>query len=928
MNFFLGFVCFVVLLAYVNGESESSESDALAMQDLKKSWKAGSSLGWSDEDPCNWKGVGCDKHKRVTRIQVGDKGLNGFSVPQSLSNLTSLQIFEVQKNNLIGSLPNLKGLNSLQRILVNENNFTSIPPDFFSGMSGLVTVSLDNNPFSSWGLPESLKDCSSLYEISANSVNIGGQIPDFLNSSNFPCLANLHLGLNSLEGELPASFGGDSFLSLWLNGQKLNGTLRFLQNMTKLKEVWLHGNSFTGALPDFSGFTQLEKFSVRDNSLTGLVPESLVKLSTLISVNLTGNMLQGQTPNFATTVEVDMISDSNCFCLNFSGAPCDDRVNLLLDVAKGVGYPGVFAQSWKGNDPCKGNWRGISCNNNGNITVLTFWNMGLIGTISQAFSKIDTLESLNLANNSLFGTIPYELTSLPRLKSLDLSNNMICGEIPTFRSNVTVKTGGNVNLGKECPSTPGGGGDNSQTGGKKPSSGVIAGAVVGGIIAVIMFVGLVVYFLHRTKHHCLGKEQGQTTWLIHPWLSASASDQEAVKLPISGWNENGQPSGSHSVKSGPSDLNLGGSDNLVISIHILRAVTNNFNTENILGKGGFGTVYKGELHDGTKIAVKRMESGVMGEKGLDEFTSEIAVLTRVRHRHLVALLGYCLDGNERLLVYEYMHHGTLSEHLFNWKDEGLKPLEWTKRLTIALDVARGVEYLHSLAQQSFIHRDLKPSNILLGDDMRAKVSDFGLVRLVPDGKASLVTKLAGTFGYLAPEYAVTGRVTTKVDVYSFGVILMEMITGRRALDQTQPEESTQLVSWFRRMLIEINGFHKAIDPSIDVDEATYTSINTVAELARHCTTREPHQRPEMSHVVNVLSSLAEFWKPSEPDEGDIYGINCDMSLSQAVQRWQALDGMTGIDSSSSYLANIENTQTSIPMKPSGFANSFSSTAGR
>lgn len=192
---------------------------------------------------------------------------------------------------------------------------------------------------------------------------------------------------------------------------------------------------------------------------------------------------------------------------------------------------------------------------------------------------------------------------------------------------------------------------------------------------------------------------------------------------------------------------------MIISIQVLRSVTNNFNEDKILGKGGFGTVYGGELHDGTKIAVKRMESGVVAEKGLHEFKSEIAVLTKVRHRHLVGLLGYCLDGNERLLVYEHMPQGTLSRHLFNWKEEGLEPLEWTRRLTIALDVARGVEYLHGLANEIFIHRDLKPSNILLGDDMRAKVADFGLVRLAPAGKASIETRLAGTFGYLAPEYA-------------------------------------------------------------------------------------------------------------------------------------------------------------------------------
>ena len=183
-------------------------------------------------------------------------------------------------------------------------------------------------------------------------------------------------------------------------------------------------------------------------------------------------------------------------------------------------------------------------------------------------------------------------------------------------------------------------------------------------------------------------------------------------------------------------------------------MTDNFSEDNILGRGGFGTVYKGELQDGTMIAVKRMESAAMGSKGLSEFKSEISVLTKVRHRHLVSLLGYCLEENERILVYEYMPQGTLSHHLFDWVKAGLKPLEWKVRLGIALDVARGVEYLHSLMNQSFIHRDLKPSNILLGNDMRAKVSDFGLVRLAPEGKqCSVETRLAGTFGYLAPEYA-------------------------------------------------------------------------------------------------------------------------------------------------------------------------------
>lgn len=193
---------------------------------------------------------------------------------------------------------------------------------------------------------------------------------------------------------------------------------------------------------------------------------------------------------------------------------------------------------------------------------------------------------------------------------------------------------------------------------------------------------------------------------------------------------------------------------MTFTIDELRSVTNNFAEHNVLGRGGFGVVYKGVMPDGTKIAVKRMEAAVVSSKGLKEFQSEIEVLTKVKHRHLVGLLGYCTDGIERLLVYEYMSQGTLAEHLFKYEEMQVKPLSWTQRLTIALDVGQAVEYLHGLAHRSFIHRDLKPSNVLLNDDFRAKVSDFGLVKLAPEGTLhSVETRLAGTFGYLAPEYA-------------------------------------------------------------------------------------------------------------------------------------------------------------------------------
>ncbi|PIN02859.1 Serine/threonine protein kinase [Handroanthus impetiginosus] len=934
-----GFIFFAVcsVLAAV-GYSQSG--DAAVMQDLKKSLNSPSQLGWTDPDPCKWKNVQCSRDNRVTKIQIGRQNLQG-SLPPNLNNLTSLQAFEVQNNQLNGSLPSFSGLNSLQSLLLSNNNFTSIPPDFFDGMNSLQSVYLDYNPFDSWVIPDGLKSASTLQTFSATSANISGPLPNFFGPETFSSLTNLHLAFNNLEGPLPSTFAGSSIQSLWLNGQRsssrLNGSIAILQNMTQLSQVWLHGNSFSGPLPDFTPLIQLQNLSLRDNSLTGPVPDSLVGLKSLMVVNLTNNMLQGKAPNFSKSVQVDMSPDTNSFCLPYAGVECDPRVNNLLNVAGDLGYPSTFAQNWKGNDPCANSWKGITCNN-GNITVVNFRGMGLSGTISPSFSQITSLQRLILSSNNLTGTIPNELTKLPNLVELDVSNNQLYGKVPAFRNNLVPKTDGNVNIGKDAPPPTAHGGDRNSpssssgdngsgnSNGKKSSTGVVVGSVVGGV-CVLVFAGVMVFCVYRAKRKRNGRVQSPHAMVIHPRDSGS---EDAVKITIAGSSVNGGTSETYSHgSSGPSDLHIVEAGNMVISIQVLRNVTNNFSEQNILGRGGFGTVYKGELHDGTKIAVKRMESGVMSEKGLDEFKSEIAVLTKVRHRHLVALLGYCLDGNERLLVYEYMPQGTLSRFLFNWKEEGLKPLEWTKRLTIALDVARGVEYLHGLAQQSFIHRDLKPSNILLGDDMRAKVSDFGLVRLAPDGKASIATKLAGTFGYLAPEYAVTGRVSTKIDVFSFGVILMEMITGRKALDESLPDDSQHLVPWFRRMHINKDTFYKAIDPTIDLDEETFASISTVAELAGHCSAREPYQRPDMGHAVNVLSSLAELWKPSEPaDPEDMYGIDYDMTLPQAVRKWQALEGMSGIDCSSSYLGSSDNTQTSIPTRPSGFADSFTSADGR
>ncbi|KAK3416836.1 hypothetical protein EUGRSUZ_H02591 [Eucalyptus grandis] len=835
--------------------------------------------GWSSgQTYCKWTGVSCDSSSRVTVINLSSSSLSG-ALPSDLSSLSQLQSLSLQSNSLSGAVPSFAGLVSLQSIYLDGNNFTSITSGAFQGLTSLQTLSLsENHDLPSWQIPAELNASTSLTVLYADNTNITGTIPDFLGT--LPSLMSLSLSYNNLTGPLPSSFGTSSIQNLWINNQAmgLSGGISVLAGMTQLSRVWLQNNQFTGPIPDLSQCTNLLDLQLSYNQFTGLVPASLLALPGLKNVSLDNNKLQGPVPSNSSGISVTY-GGTNSFC-NSAPGPCDPQVTTLLEVASTLGA--------------------ISCQGK-NVTSVIFSKRGFSGTISPAFANLTLLRTLLLNDNNLTGSIPESLTTLTQLQVLDVSNNNLNGSIPVFPASVKLTTIGSGGSGTNSTD----GGSPGSSNGSSLSDGVIAAVVVG----VLIFIVVVLLVLYKFRY--IIRRHRKFNSVDNPEIGMEVAKNGAGN-GMNGYG--GLPSELHSQSSGDhSDFPVLKGGNVKISIEVLRQATCNFSEENILGRGGFGVVYKGELHDGTKIAVKRMESGAMGTKGMKGFQAEIAVLTKVRHRHLVMLLGYCIKGDERLLVYEYMPQGTLAQHLFEWQEKGYAPLTWKQRVTIALDVARGVEYLHSLAQQKFIHRDLKPVNILLEDDMRAKVADFGLVKNVPDGKYSMQTQLAGTFGYLAPEYALaTGRVTTKVDVYAFGAVLMEIITGRKALDNTMPDERAHLVTWFRRVLIDKENILKAIDHTLDPDEETLESIIKVAELARHCTAEEPFQRPDMGHIVNILHPLVEQWEPTSHGEEESSGINLHTSLPQAL----------GTSSSSTLSSD---TQSSIPPKPLTFPDSFSST---
>ncbi|KAL9237847.1 hypothetical protein vseg_012347 [Gypsophila vaccaria] len=899
----------------------STADDAAVMSSFLTTLTPPPSTWTPTTTPCaTWEGVSCDSNHRVTSINLQSLSLTG-TLPPNLNSLSQLVSLSLQRNRLSGPLPSLSGMSSLATLLLNSNNFSSVSARAFAGLTALQTFSISNNPsLAPWGFPAELANSTNLVSLDADSANLVGPIPDVFGS--LLSLTDLRLSYNALNGSLPGSLNGSLVQNLWVNNNKLlSGTLDVLSGMGELKQVWAHENGFTGEIPDLSVCLSVFDVQLRDNELTGVVPKTLVSsLPGLLNVSLQNNKLQGPVPRFGKKVHAEV--GNNRFCRDVSGE-CDAQVSVLLDCVAGFGYPAKLADDWDGNDACA-SWFGVSCDAHGKVVVVNLADQGFSGAISPAFSNLTELRELNLNGNNLTGNIPESLTRLTQIKKINVSHNNLVGKLPGFRPGVDVDTSGNPLFGTEPVSpgsVPSSGGEDTgggSGGGKKGSTSSTSsvGLVVGVVIGVLCFVVIVMFVLYKCyrkkRHH---KEFG----VVRSYEVGNGMPKIEVVRPGNGYRGVSSELQSQSSNE-PSEFSVFEGGNVSISIQVLRQVTNNFSEDNILGRGGFGVVYKGELHDGTKIAVKRMESGVMGTKGMNEFQAEIGVLTKVRHRHLVALLGFCVNGNERLLVYEYMPKGHLGQHLFEWQEHHSPPLSWKQRMTIALDVARGVEYLHSLAQTSFIHRDLKPSNILLGDDMRAKVADFGLVKNAPDGKYSVETRLAGTFGYLAPEYAVTGRVTTKIDVFAFGVILMELITGRKALDETMPDESSHLVTWFRRLLINKDNIRKSIDSILDPDDETYEIICKVAELAGHCTAREPHQRPDMGHVVNVLGPLVEQWKPSHQEDEDSYGADLQMSLPQALMRWQADEGSSSMISDMSF----SRTQGSIPAKPSGFADSFDS----
>ncbi|XP_022733877.1 proline-rich receptor-like protein kinase PERK8 [Durio zibethinus] len=444
------------------------------------------------------------------------------------------------------------------------------------------------------------------------------------------------------------------------------------------------------------------------------------------------------------------------------------------------------------------------------------------------------------------------------------------------------------------------------------AGGAVAIGIVVGFIVLSLLV-MAMWFAQKRKRKRAGPKIGYN--MPSPFASSQNSDsvflrpQSPPQLVVA----SGSNSGFHS-QSEPGGVN--NSRSWFTYEELVRA-TDGFSEHNLLGEGGFGCVYKGILTDGREVAVKQLKIG--GGQGEREFRAEVEIISRVHHRHLVQLVGYCISEHQRLLVYDYLPNNTLHYHLHG---RGRPVMDWAVRVKVAAGAAHGIAYLHEDCHPRIIHRDIKSSNILLDNNFEARVSDFGLAKLALDSNTHVTTRVMGTFGYMAPEYATSGKLTEKSDVYSFGVVLLELITGRKPVDDSQPLGDESVVEWARPLLaeaIEHQDFEELVDPRLEknyVDHEMFRMIEAAAACVRHSAVK----RPRMSQVVRALDSLDEssdLTNGMKPGQSEVFD---SAQQSAQIRMFQRL-AFGSQDYSSSF---FNHTQSSWKSREDGSQGSWRS----
>ncbi|CAL9054363.1 unnamed protein product [Musa banksii] len=883
--------------------AETIPDEALALQSLASKWQA-SPGNWAGSDPCgsNWVGINCS-NSHIIYIVLSGWGISG-SLSEEIQNLPELVHLDLSFNpGLGGPIPRTIGnLVKLRRLVLVGCSFSGFIPPELGKLSRLAFLSLNSNKLRG-SIPGELGNLSSLiwFDITDNEIsgsipvsdgtnlgldmlkkcqhfhfgknNLSGPIPPELFQSN-TSVRHVLFDSNKLTGSIPETIGVlDTLEALRLDRNQLTGAVPSnLNNLTKLAELQLSNNQLSGPLPNLTGMDALAYVDLSNNSfdvsdvppwfstlpslttlmleflkVSGQIPASLFGFPQMQKARLRSNLINGtldlgsQYSKQLTLIDVQDNRVQELYYGGYSnellleGNPyCDQQgsVSKYCDVAQQSNPAATYStpmqncgasvctsdQEMSPNCICSYPFEGtivfrfLTFSNTENYTYYQTLERYLYGSFQDNQVPVGSL-SLQNPKINLYNYFEVDMWIFPSSKVHFDEPEVVL--LANLFSNTTFKAppgfGPYYFIAKPYPSFA------AESGSKSKNAGLIAGITVGGLLLASVLAGLIIFGIRRRRRKV-----------------KKATEQS---LPSGSWYPSQSGSGVPQLKG-----------SRLFSFEELTKCTNNFSEANVLGTGSYGKVYRGALDDGQLIAVKRAQQGSL--QGEHEFKTEIEMLSRVHHRNLVGLVGFCFDHNEQILVYEYIPNGSLRDSLSG--KSGVH-LDWKKRLRISLDAARGLTYLHELANPRIIHRDVKSNNILLDHHLNAKVSDFGLCKpLNDDLKGYITTQVKGTMGYLDPEYYMTQHLTEKSDVYSFGVLLLELVTARKPI-----ERGRFIVREVRNAINKSPDLHdlrELLDPAVCIN-STLPGLDRFVELAMKCVEDSSADRPWMSEVAKEIENI-------------------------------------------------------------------------
>ncbi|KAK6138028.1 hypothetical protein DH2020_028224 [Rehmannia glutinosa] len=768
--------------------------------------------------------------------------LTGF-IPLAIFNVTSLQQIALANNNLSGSLPpHIGNLTSLTTILLNDNRFTGAIPQELGYIWELNYLDLANNMFTH-GIPLCIFNMSKIRTISLSQNLLSGNLPT--TSFNLPNLEKLYLNINNLTGLVLNSITNCTKLTaIDLSFNQLTGPIpNSLGNLRLLQILNLGVNYFTSSaelsfLTSLTNCLYLEELSLTENPLNGLLPRSIgnfsnyfrymaatscmIKgnipteignLSNLQDLYLGNNELHGLIPNTfrgLQKLQRMYLSDNR-----FSGSLPDSLYLSLLDLS---------SNSLNGTlSPNISNLKGA--------VAIDLSRNNLLGTIPSTIGSLQRLINISLAHNRFHESIPESMSNMLSLEILDLSQNNLSGAIP--KSLQTLKYLMYLNVSY------------NELSGEIPSDGPFRNFTDQSFMFNKDLCGSPRFDVHPCPINSDDKKRIKKKLkviFVSLGLVVVIFVAAVILLAMRYRKKNQSPN--------IFDL-LSPIQQRRISYYELQQATDGYNESNLLGMGGFGAVYKGILRDGTVLAVKVLNLQVQG--AMKSFDAECEVLRNLRHRNLTKVVCSCSNDDFKAIVLDYMPKGSLEKWLYSHNHF----LDIIQRLNIMIDVACALEYLHHGNNRPVIHCDLKPSNVLLDDDMVAHVSDFGMAKLLGEEDSFTHTRTLATLGYMAPEYGMEGKISPRSDVYSYGIMLMEVFMRTKPNDERFVGDFS-MRNWVKNSVP--NNVLRIVDANLlDPNEQQFTGklncLTSIMEVALSCTTESPRERTGIKDILSTLNKI-------------------------------------------------------------------------